>query len=179
MFAIRKDHLARAANSPIASGSRSSSPRQRNKEKGKGKANQPLARGRSLRSSRKYGKVTDCLNKPDVNMSAFRVSQRFIFIRDLLLAGDLRSLAWAGLPSELRPVAWPLLLGYLPLNQSSRLATLARKREEYSSLVNLTFASKGKEGLDPQIWHQIEIDVPRTRPGVKLWMEAGTQRVST
>ena len=92
--------------------------------------------------------------------------------------GDLRSLAWAGLPSELRPAAWPLLLGYLPLNQSSRLTTLARKREEYTSLVNRTFASRGKEGLDQQIWHQIEIDVPRTRPGVNLWMEAGTQRVS-
>jgi len=89
---------------------------------------------------------------------------------------DLRKLAWAGLPSELRPVAWPLLLGYLPLNHSSRLATLVRKREEYASLVNLTFSSRGKDGLDQQIWHQIEIDVPRTRPGVRLWMESGTQR---
>ena len=29
-----------------------------------------------------------------------------------------------------------------------------------------------------QIWHQIEIDVPRTRPGVPLWACEVTQRVS-
>ena len=43
-------------------------------------------------------------------------------------------------------------------------------------MVDLAFA-RGREGLDQQIWHQIEIDVPRTRPGVRLWMQAGTQRV--
>ena len=57
-----------------------------------------------------------------------------------------------------------------------RSPTLERKRGEYQSLVDLTFA-KGKDGLDQQIWHQIEIDVPRTRPGVPLWMHASTQRV--
>lgn len=30
--------------------------------------------------------------------------------------------------------------------------------------------------LDAQIWHQIEIDVPRTRPGVPLWAGEITQR---
>jgi hypothetical protein len=58
-----------------------------------------------------------------------------------------------------------------------RATTLARKREEYASLVELAFA-RGRDGLDQQIWHQIEIDVPRTRPGVQLWMQAATQRVS-
>lgn len=128
--------------------------------------------------------MVDCLSKPDVNMSQWPSSPSFSFFPSFcrshptLYLGDLRKLAWAGLPAELRPIAWPLLLGYLPLNHSSRLATLARKREEYASLVELTFSPGGKEGLDQQIWHQIEIDVPRTRPGVRLWMEAGTQRVS-
>lgn len=44
-------------------------------------------------------------------------------------------------------------------------------------MVELAFAP-GRESLDQQIWHQIEIDVPRTRPGVRLWMHAATQRVS-
>lgn len=66
--------------------------------------------------------------------------------------------------------------GYLPLPASLRTSTLARKRSEYLSLVELTFA-RNKEGLDQPIWHQIEIDVPRTRPGVPLWMHASTQRV--
>ena len=43
-------------------------------------------------------------------------------------------------------------------------------------MVDLAFA-RGREGLDQQIWHQIEIDVPRTRPGVRLWMHEATQRV--
>ncbi len=69
-----------------------------------------------------------------------------------------------------------LVQGYLPLPTSLRSSTLARKRSEYQNMVDLAFA-KGREGLDQQIWHQIEIDVPRTRPGVKLWMHAETQRV--
>lgn len=89
----------------------------------------------------------------------------------------LRKLAWNGIPDFLRPAAWPLLLGYLPLSSSARLVALNRKREEYRNLVDLTF-KRGKEGLDQQIWHQIEIDVPRTRPGVRLWMMEGTQRAS-
>ncbi|KAH9979164.1 rab-GTPase-TBC domain-containing protein [Russula compacta] len=65
--------------------------------------------------------------------------------------------------------------GYLPLPTRLRSSTLERKRGEYQSLVDLTFA-KGKDALDQQIWHQIEIDVPRTRPGVPLWMHSSTQR---
>ena len=68
--------------------------------------------------------------------------------------------------------------GHLPLPPHLRTSTLVRKREEYASLVELAFA-RGREGLDQQIWHQIEIDVPRTRPGVQLWMQAATQRVSS
>lgn len=68
-----------------------------------------------------------------------------------------------------------LLQGYLPAPLSRRAATLARKRSEYASLVRQAF-SRGVGGLDGPIWHQISIDVPRTRPGVKLWMAEATQR---
>jgi hypothetical protein len=63
----------------------------------------------------------------------------------------------------------------MPLSSNSRDATLARKRAEYHSMVETTFA-RGRDGLDQLIWHQIEIDVPRTRPGVRLWMLEATQR---
>jgi hypothetical protein len=65
----------------------------------------------------------------------------------------------------------------MPLPTHLRSSTLTRKRAEYANLVEVTFA-RGRDGLDQQIWHQIEIDVPRTRPGVRLWMHASTQRVS-
>ncbi|KAJ3762371.1 rab-GTPase-TBC domain-containing protein [Lentinula raphanica] len=115
-----------------------------------------LMRERSIKTNRKH-KFVDCLSKQDVNIA------------------ELRKLAWAGIPNELRPMAWQLLLGYLPLASPLRAATLARKRNEYTSLVEVAFA-RDREGIDQQIWHQIEIDVPRTRPGVRLWMYGATQR---
>ncbi|KAJ7646997.1 rab-GTPase-TBC domain-containing protein, partial [Roridomyces roridus] len=115
-----------------------------------------LMRERSMRTNRRH-KFVECLSSQDVNIA------------------ELRKLAWAGIPPDLRPMAWQLLLGYLPLPTPLRASTLARKRNEYASLVELAFA-RDREGLDQQIWHQIEIDVPRTRPGVRLWMHAATQR---
>ncbi len=32
----------------------------------------------------------------------------------------LRELAWSGVPSDLRPTCWQLLLGYLPPNRERR-----------------------------------------------------------
>ncbi|KAF9529240.1 rab-GTPase-TBC domain-containing protein [Crepidotus variabilis] len=115
-----------------------------------------LRRERSIKTNKRQ-KFVDCLSNIDVNI------------------GELRKIAWAGIPGDLRPMAWQLLLGYLPLPRSLRATTLARKRGEYQNMVDLAFA-KGKDGLDQQIWHQIEIDVPRTRPGVQLWMHGATQR---
>ncbi|KAI5123683.1 hypothetical protein M0805_001711 [Coniferiporia weirii] len=115
-----------------------------------------LMRELSIKTNRR-NKFVECLLSEDVNIV------------------ELRKLAWNGIPGELRPIAWQLLLGYLPLSSLMRIPTLARKRAEYASLVDVTF-NKGREGLDQQIWHQIEIDVPRTRPGVKLWMYGSTQR---
>ncbi|KZS98359.1 RabGAP/TBC [Sistotremastrum niveocremeum HHB9708] len=119
-------------------------------------SNATLMRERSLRTNRRH-KFVQCLSKSEVNIA------------------ELRKLSWSGIPATLRPVAWPLLLGYLPLPTDLRNATLARKRSEYDSLVHVAFA-KGREGLDQAIWHQIEIDVPRTRPGIPLWMCNSTQR---
>ncbi|KAM6502076.1 Rab-GTPase-TBC domain containing protein [Amanita muscaria] len=115
-----------------------------------------LMRERSIRTNRRQ-KFVDCLSNPDINIV------------------ELRKLAWAGIPPDFRPVSWQLLLGYLPFPTSLRCSTLARKRQEYLSLVQVAFA-RDRDGLDQQIWHQIEIDVPRTRPGVRLWMYAATQR---
>lgn len=118
--------------------------------------NEKLLRERSIRTNRKH-KFVECLCGGDVNIA------------------ELRKLAWAGIPEDLRPVAWQLLLGYLTLHSQSRVATLERKRTEYLSLVEVAFA-RDRQGLDQQIWHQIEIDVPRTRPGIQLWMHGTTQR---
>lgn len=89
--------------------------------------------------------------------------------------GALRTLSWGGIPEELRPMAWQLLLGYLPANLDRRVATLARKRNDFIDSVDLAF-SRGTAGLDQAIWHQIEIDVPRTNPRIPLYSCQTTQR---
>ena len=66
----------------------------------------------------------------------------------------LKKVSWSGIPKELRPVAWQLLLGYLPCNMARRADTLARKRKEYVDSVTASYA-KGVAGLDQTLWHQV------------------------
>lgn len=99
---------------------------------------------------------------------------------------DLRSLAWSGVPHEVRAMTWQLLLSYLPTNSERRVATLERKRKEYLDGVKQAFerggtaassSSAGKaRGLDEAVWHQISIDIPRTNPHIELYSYEATQR---
>ncbi|KAJ5668779.1 hypothetical protein N7462_009849, partial [Penicillium macrosclerotiorum] len=104
---------------------------------------------------------------------------------------ELRDLAWSGVPEEVRPMTWQLLLGYLPTNSERRISTLERKRKEYLDGVRQAFergsgAAAGNppasstpgrgRGLDEAIWHQISIDVPRTSPHIPLYGYEATQR---
>ncbi|KAJ6029635.1 uncharacterized protein N7446_011013 [Penicillium canescens] len=103
---------------------------------------------------------------------------------------ELRNLAWSGVPEEVRPMTWQLLLGYLPTNSERRISTLERKRKEYLDGVRQAFErgsgasstkppdstkSRGR-GLDEAVWHQISIDVPRTSPHIPLYGYEATQR---
>ena len=98
---------------------------------------------------------------------------------------DLRSLAWSGVPEEVRAMAWQILLGYLPTGSERRVATLERKRKEYLDGVRVAFerrppinpTSTGQaRGVDSSIWHQISIDVPRTNPHIELYSYEATRR---
>ncbi|KKK25599.1 TBC domain [Aspergillus rambellii] len=103
---------------------------------------------------------------------------------------ELRNLAWSGVPDEVRPMTWQLLLGYLPTNSERRISTLERKRKEYLDGVRQAFerssaATAGNpppsgtgrgRGLDEAVWHQISIDVPRTSPHIQLYSYEATQR---
>ncbi|KAF3401643.1 GTPase-activating protein gyp1 [Penicillium rolfsii] len=102
---------------------------------------------------------------------------------------ELRDLAWSGVPEEVRPMTWQLLLGYLPTNSERRISTLERKRKEYLDGVRQAFergsgtvanppaSSTGRgRGLDEAIWHQISIDIPRTSPHIPLYGYEATQR---
>lgn len=98
---------------------------------------------------------------------------------------ELRSLAWNGIPPELRALTWQLLLGYLPTNKLRQASTLKRKREEYANGIansQLSFNEGTQEDLgdatlvlEKQLYHQIRIDVKRTNPTIKLYQHAATQ----
>jgi TBC1 domain family member 2 len=88
---------------------------------------------------------------------------------------SLKKLAWNGIPDELRPMVWQMLLGYLPCEASKRVEILASKRHEYQRGVKAAFQTEG--GLDQAVWHQIRIDVPRTNPQLPLYQFEATQKV--
>ncbi|KAF6259561.1 rab-GTPase-TBC domain-containing protein [Scenedesmus sp. NREL 46B-D3] len=68
--------------------------------------------------------------------SSIRVAKFHKLLNEPLVDLDaLRELSWSGIPQELRPVCWRLLLGYLPPNKSRQASVLARKRREYLDMV--------------------------------------------
>ncbi|KAI9206040.1 rab-GTPase-TBC domain-containing protein [Polychytrium aggregatum] len=87
---------------------------------------------------------------------------------------QLRKLSWMGIPEEIRPTVWKLLMNYLPCNSDRREATLTRKRKEYEESVAQSFG-RGKAGLDQSLLHQIHIDVQRTNATIPLYQSTAIQ----
>lgn len=85
---------------------------------------------------------------------------------------ELKKLSWNGVPSELRPVVWSLLLGYLSTNGDRRVSALKRKRQEYLDQLKFIMAEEKEENT----WHQISIDIPRTNPHIPLYGHPQIQR---
>lgn len=139
------------------------------------------SQAQARRDASRKEKFIECLSKDTVDIGRFDLVSKYRGFSNTELSlsdiAELRKHAWAGIPSEVRPIAWQLLLGYLPAVSSRRVSVLARKRQEYTDAVKQAFA-RGEASLDAALWHQIKIDVPRTNPGVPLWQFASTQAVS-
>ena len=100
---------------------------------------------------------------------------------------QLSKLTWNGVPEEFRGKAWRLLLGYSPPSLNRLESVLARKREEYQSIVNRYYVDLSTNELKPEwlqtlssqehgLIHQIRIDVPRTLPHNPLFAYPAIQR---
>lgn len=92
---------------------------------------------------------------------------------------QLRELAWSGIPPDLRPVTWKLLLGYLPPSRSRRDQILARKRKEYRDMVPEYYdvSSNDRTSEEAGALRQVAVDVPRTAPGVAFFHMAQIQKL--
>ncbi|ODV90599.1 hypothetical protein CANCADRAFT_23950 [Tortispora caseinolytica NRRL Y-17796] len=109
----------------------------------------------------------------EINARLARITKfKSILRQPVIDLAALRKLAWAGIPDELRPQAWKLLLGYLPKNSNRREETLRRKRQDYLDGLETVFSRP----LDQVMWHQISIDVPRTNPHIPLYTHHTTQK---
>jgi len=66
-----------------------------------------LLRERSIKTNRRQ-KFIKCLSNLDINLGMESFFQNAC--AHLLRVGELRKIAWAGIPHDLRPVAWQILL---------------------------------------------------------------------
>ncbi|KAK6199433.1 rab-GTPase-TBC domain-containing protein [Scheffersomyces amazonensis] len=134
------------------------------------------------------------LNQLNTKYSKFR---RILTSDNNINLNELRKISWNGIPNELRAISWQLLLGYLPTNKTRQSSTLKRKRQEYiegiAGVITIDFendntnnngtsgnissnlgsnnsaTSLANNNRDKQIYHQINIDVKRTHPNIKLY----------
>ncbi|KAL6940799.1 hypothetical protein ACO0QE_004717 [Hanseniaspora vineae] len=86
---------------------------------------------------------------------------------------ELRKVSWNGVPVSHRPLVWKLLIGYLPANKRRHEMLLKRKRNEYQ--MGIEHMLSGQHQRDQPTWHQIEIDIPRTNPHIKLYQYKSVQ----
>lgn len=92
---------------------------------------------------------------------------------DIVNMADLKRHGWNGIASEHRPMAWKLLLGYLPTNSARRPQTLLRKRSEYKDAIaqHYDIDDDTRTMQEQETLRQVLVDVPRTAPDVKLFRD--------
>nr|XP_029122411.1 TBC1 domain family member 22B [Elaeis guineensis] len=90
----------------------------------------------------------------------------------------LRELAWNGVPPDMRPSIWRLLLGYASPNPDRRERLLTRKRLEYADCVSQYCDIPETERSDDEInmLRQIAVDCPRTVPDVTFFQQEQVQK---
>lgn len=92
---------------------------------------------------------------------------KILFEDEIADLSKLHSLSWLGVPNELRPMTWKLLLAYVPVVKSKRASTLERKRGEYEHLVHQYYNNRKNE----DIYRQIHIDIPRMQPLMSIFQQ--------
>ncbi|XP_057750501.1 GTPase-activating protein GYP1-like [Arachis stenosperma] len=95
-----------------------------------------------------------------------------------VILDKLRELAWSGVPDDMRPTVWRLLLGYAPPNSDRREGVLRRKRLEYLECISQYYDIPDTDRSDDEInmRRQIVVDCPRTVPDVPFFQQQQVQK---
>ncbi|WZN64810.1 RabGAP/TBC GTPase [Chloropicon roscoffensis] len=90
----------------------------------------------------------------------------------------LQQISWGGIPQDLRPICWQLMLGYLPRQTSSWQDVVNCKRKAYRELLKTHYEVSNSRKSEEELGtlRQIAIDAPRTEPKVKLFGKSALQR---
>lgn len=89
----------------------------------------------------------------------------------------LRSLSWKGIPTQVRPLVWKILSGYLPERKDRRRSVLDRKRDEYFGFVRQYYDNRSEDSMHQETYRQIHIDIPRMSPLVPLFQQPTVQLI--
>lgn len=126
---------------------------------------------RNQEKDRETASISPVVPDSDPKLTKLR---KLVLEDDVTDLNQLRSMAWAGIPSELRPVTWKLLLSYLPATKSRRPQVLQRKRAEYEHLVQQYYNNKSNSD---EMWRQIHIDIPRMQPLIAIFQQPLVQHM--
>ncbi|KAJ1544236.1 GTPase-activating protein, partial [Cladochytrium tenue] len=121
--------------------------------------------------SRMLGEIAE-LNSKAIRFNKFKA----LLDSPIIDIEELKKLSWKGVPDEVRPTVWKILMGYLPTNSNYRSETLQIKRRQYDTYVDQSFAEDRKASLDQGLHHQIHIDVQRTNAHLQLYQNPRVQQ---
>lgn len=100
--------------------------------------------------------------------------KKLLYDDEMIDINQLRTIAWSGVTDEDRPLAWKLLLGYVPTLKSKRSIVIQNKKIEYENLVAQYYYKKQD---NDEMYRQIHIDIPRMQPLISIFQQRIVQEI--
>jgi len=94
---------------------------------------------------------------------------------------QLRQACWGGVPMDMRPMCWQLLLGLLPPDSAKWATTAGARRRKYWDLLQRYERAERSEGTEEEavLARQIAIDIPRTATDLPFFSQGRVRRSLT
>lgn len=89
---------------------------------------------------------------------------------------EVRKVSWPGIPADMKPAVWKILLGLIPTASVQRQEVVQGKRMKYWHMVSKYYNGE-EDYLDQATFRQIKIDIPRMSPNIDLFRQKRVQQV--